>query len=104
MEILREISEDFPVGMRHDYIVDGSNLVAFRTKRMKNWKKISRSFFDKRRRQFENLEENIPDGFNQNDSAKKVIGSKGDVYYITDGKCSCPGFTYRGSCKHMELN
>ena len=32
---------------------------------------------------------------------KKVIGSKGDVYYIIDGKCSCTGFKYRGSCKHV---
>jgi hypothetical protein len=32
---------------------------------------------------------------------KKVIGSKGDVYYIIDGKCTCTGFKYRGSCKHV---
>lgn len=32
---------------------------------------------------------------------KKVIGSKGDVYYIIDGKCSCTGFKYRGTCKHI---
>lgn len=32
---------------------------------------------------------------------KKVIGSKGDVYYIIDGKCSCTGFKYHGRCKHV---
>lgn len=37
----------------------------------------------------------------------KVNGSKGSVYNLTraDGswRCSCPGFTYRGNCKHLEL-
>jgi hypothetical protein len=32
---------------------------------------------------------------------KKVIGSKGDVYYVHDNKCTCPGFKYRGVCKHV---
>jgi signal peptidase I len=32
---------------------------------------------------------------------KKVIGSKGDVYYILDGRCTCTGFKFRGSCKHV---
>lgn len=33
---------------------------------------------------------------------KKVQGSNGKVYTILDGKCSCPGFIYRGSCKHVR--
>lgn len=40
---------------------------------------------------------------------KKVIGSKGDLYTVTyDGghydpwRCSCPGFQYRGECKHIK--
>ena len=36
-------------------------------------------------------------------------GSKGEVYYITQDKeqgwkgwsCTCPGFRFRGSCKHV---
>jgi hypothetical protein len=32
---------------------------------------------------------------------KKVIGSKGDIYYIIDGKCTCTGFKFRGVCKHV---
>ena len=31
----------------------------------------------------------------------KIEGSKGAVYYVLDGKCSCPGFKYRGVCKHV---
>lgn len=34
--------------------------------------------------------------------AIQVKGSNGNVYTIIDGKCSCPGFTFRGRCKHVE--
>ena len=32
---------------------------------------------------------------------KKVMGSKGAVYYVHNNKCTCPGFKYRGECKHV---
>lgn len=36
----------------------------------------------------------------------EVRGSKGNIYYVTkkgDGyKCSCTGFKYHGSCKHIQ--
>ena len=32
----------------------------------------------------------------------EVKGSNGKVYSILDGKCSCPGFIYRGNCKHVR--
>jgi len=31
-----------------------------------------------------------------------VEGSNGNKYYIEDGKCSCPGFKFRGNCRHIE--
>ena len=31
-----------------------------------------------------------------------VQGSNGNTYTIQDGKCSCPGYTYRGDCKHVK--
>ena len=37
----------------------------------------------------------------EEDLGRKVIGSKGDVYYVKDGKCTCTGFKYRGECKHV---
>ena len=52
--------------------------------------------FDKKYRQFEILKvETLK-------KTKVVIGSKGNKYYISESGCSCPGFTYRGKCKHME--
>lgn len=32
----------------------------------------------------------------------QVQGSNGKVYTIEDGKCSCPGYTFRGNCKHVK--
>ena len=34
----------------------------------------------------------------------EVQGSKGDVYYVNvaEGTCTCPGYTYRGTCRHVK--
>ena len=45
--------------------------------------------------------EEEPEGF-----VKIVIGSKGERYTITEvnnvQQCSCPGFKFRGKCRHTE--
>ena len=55
--------------------------------------------FSKSRRKFkkigERAEEIAPD-------VKVVKGSNGKTYTIEDGKCSCPGYTFRGNCKHLK--
>jgi hypothetical protein len=47
------------------------------------------------------LTEDVPEGF-----VKIVIGSKGERYTITEvnnvRQCSCPGFKFRGKCRHIE--
>jgi hypothetical protein len=35
---------------------------------------------------------------------KLVSGSNGKVYEVVAGhSCTCPGFTFRGTCRHLEL-
>ena len=54
--------------------------------------------FSKARRKFTKIgerAEQLPIG------VKTVVGSTGKTYIIEDNKCSCPGFTFRGKCKHI---
>jgi hypothetical protein len=37
------------------------------------------------------------------DQVRLVQGSKGQVYEVTGNyRCTCPGFQFRSSCKHLE--
>lgn len=54
--------------------------------------------FSKARRKFKKIgerEEELPS------DAKIVQGSKGNTYIVQDGKCTCPGFKFKGNCKHV---
>ena len=47
------------------------------------------------------IKEELPEGF-----VKIAIGSKGEKYTITEinnvRQCSCPGYKFRGKCRHTE--
>lgn len=102
MEHLIEKTEGFP---NHSYIVnDGSTLLAFRPIGAKEWKTFTPGMnnFSKSGRKFDKLP--VPKEFTTNlpdISSKLVVGSKGDKYFVKDGKCSCMGFKFRGKCKHV---
>ena len=100
MQALRETTGGlFPA---HTYLLDGTNLVAYVKKGETQpfYFKNPIKGFDKRGRKF------IPGNKNlftikkaQNEHT--VIGSSGQTYTVTAESCSCPGFTYRGTYKHM---
>jgi hypothetical protein len=47
--------------------------------------------------------EELPAIFKLADGAQLTRSSKGDVFYYTSEKvCTCPGFCYRRSCKHVK--
>lgn len=55
--------------------------------------------FSKTRRKFKKLEQYSEE---VSSDVTVVKGSNGKEYYVSDGKCSCPGFTFRGKCKHIN--
>jgi len=98
IEILQEITEwkDMPNVKNGIYHVNGAgHLVQHNDTVFKNPLKG----FSKTRRKFKKIgeyEEELPS------DAITVQGSNGKTYVIQDGKCSCPGFTFRGNCKHIN--
>jgi hypothetical protein len=100
MEAIREITGGlFPA---HIYLIDGNNLISYIKKDTTEafYFKNPIKGFDKRGRKFEVVN---PNPFKQQKEthANTVIGSSGQVYTVTEDSCTCPGFTYRGSCKHL---
>lgn len=103
MEALRETTGgEFPA---HIYLLDGNNLVAYIKKNETQpfYFKNPIKGFDKRGRKFEAVK---PSPFKQIKKASneiKVQGSNGKEYTVNldEKTCTCPGFTFRGSCKHV---
>ena len=102
MEALRETTGgQFPA---HIYLLDGNNLVSY----IKSGESEPFYFknpikgFDKRGRKFVTVTPN-PFKVKTQSNLITVKGSNGKEYTIDpDAKtCTCPGFTFRGSCKHL---
>jgi hypothetical protein len=103
MEALKETTGGlFPP---HVYLLDGNSLVAYiqqNTTKPFYFKNPIKGF-DKRGRKFTVVKPNPFKAIKEKSTIIKVSGSKGNVYSIdTDEKtCTCPGFMYRGTCKHI---
>jgi hypothetical protein len=86
------------------YLLEGDKCLAFRNFRSETTYFTKPITIDKRGRTVEKLGK-IP--FVVEKEAKsdlrEVAGSKGAVYYVNDEEksCTCPGFTFRGTCKHL---
>ncbi len=91
----------------HTYLLDGNSLIAY----IKAGETVPFYFknpikgFDKRGRKFLELTDN-PFEVKVSSSLREVQGSKGNSYFVNDAErtCTCPGFTYRGKCKHVETD
>ena len=109
MEAVREVTV-WDVEYRqpnHDYLLDGDRVVAYR-----KWGEgdiitsPSRLKIDRRGRKFVRLDPNPFEGFGKEKEPMvvEVRGSKGASYFVNkdEGRCTCPGFTFRGTCKHLK--
>ena len=105
MEALRETTGGaFPP---HTYLLDGNNLVSY----IKSGESEPFYFknpikgFDKRGRKFATITPN-PFKVKTQSNLITIKGSNGKEYQIDpDAKtCTCPGYTFRGACKHLASN
>lgn len=89
----------------HTYLLDGDKLVAYIRKGTKDafYFRNPIKGFSRSHRKFEELKKN-PFTVEVKSNLKEVIGSKGEKYFVDQEAktCTCPGFTFRGKCKHVE--
>jgi len=99
IEILQETTDwgKYPVANGIYHVNSAGHLVQHNDTVFKNPLKG----FSKAHRKFTKIGER-PEEFSND--VIVVQGSGGKTYTIEDGKCSCPGFTFRGRCKHVEEN
>jgi hypothetical protein len=106
MKIVQETTVwDSPSAPNHIYFVNDS--MSKMTAYIRHGTKDKFTFkkpigFDRRGRTFTVLQ-----SIDDESESIKVAGSKGAVYNLTRAngqwQCSCPGHTYRGTCKHLEM-
>jgi len=106
MQALRETTHWAGNAVNHTYLLDGTNLVAYIRAGTDSpyYFKSPIKGFDKRARKFELV---TPNPFEVTEVASHVVtveGSRGAVYTVdtSEGTCTCPGYTFRGTCKHVK--
>ncbi len=94
--------------VNHTYLLNGDKAVAYIRYGTTEpfWFKVPIRI-DKRGRKFEQVSNDLfAASFNvfTPSDVVEVKGSKGAVYFVntTENTCTCPGYTYRGSCKHVK--
>ena len=108
MEALKEVTvwEGMKRQPNHTYLMDGDKAVAYKV-----WHTGEPFYFkvpsklDKRYRKFEKADISLFDlKEEKSETILEVPGSKGATYLVNteDRTCTCPGFTFRGSCKHTK--
>ncbi len=89
----------------HTYLLDGNKLVAYikANEAVPFYFKNPIKGFDKRGRKFDTVPTTPFKQLKKESNVITVQGSKGNVYTVNldEKTCTCPGFTFRGSCKHV---
>ncbi len=106
MEAVREVTvwEGVARQPNHIYLLDGDKVVAYI-----KWGEGKPEYLsgkikiDRRGRKFVAADKKLFKEQKNESTRIAVTGSKGQIYYVDpEAKtCTCPGFTYRGACKHM---
>ena len=94
----------------HVYLLDGNNLVAYIRQGTSEPFYFKRPIkgFSKTGRKFKPVEPNPFKALAEvavNPNILRVQASKPGVVYEVDtelGTCTCPGYTFRGACKHVQ--
>ena len=90
----------------HTYLLDGDKLVAYIKKDTKEpfYFKNPIKGFSRSGRKFEILKQSPFKVKISASTVTQVTGSKGEIYEVDTetNTCTCPGFTFRGNCKHIE--
>ncbi len=112
MEAVRETTVWTGVDYRtpnHDYLLDGDRVVAYRPWGTGPIQICSGKLkIDRRGRKFEKLTDNPFHAFMHAKREEPVVlevkGSKGNSYFVNKDEktCTCPGYTFRGDCKHIK--
>ena len=93
----------------HTYLLDGDKMVAYIRKGTTEpfYFKSPIKGFSRSYRKFIELK-GVDDPFQAQTIKSELIevkGSKGNSYFVDPESktCTCPGFTFRGACKHLEV-
>ena len=105
MRIVIETTEWEGPTPNHVYVCDDNlnNMIAYVPVGSKILQRFKKPIaFDRRGRTFVDLEGQVP---KSDPNVRTVEGSKGQVYTLQKNNgswsCSCPGYTYRGACRHV---
>jgi hypothetical protein len=106
MEAFKEVTDwGNASAPNHTYLLDGNNLIAYIKQGDTSpfYFKNPIKGFDKRGRKFVVVKSDVFKVKKESNTIA-VQGSKGQTYYVDpEAKtCTCPGFQFRGNCKHLE--
>lgn len=89
----------------HIYLLEGDKAIAYIKRGTTEPFYFSKPWnMDKRGRKFQKVEPSPFAAVKTDPELVEVKGSRGETYYVnpTEKTCSCPGFKFRGKCKHVD--